>query len=179
MTNQAGLVAEIQSQLDAAASGTYLVEASGSGISITSTAAGVATPVTVDTFTGAGTSVFGGGTTVAGADEIAGTAQTGFAGLDISTVEGADNAILAMDGALNAINSARADLGAIQNRFSSTIANLQTSSENLSASRSRIADADFAAETANLTRAQILQQAGTSILAQANTLPQSVLSLLQ
>nr|WP_020681773.1 flagellin [Marinobacterium rhizophilum] len=108
-----------------------------------------------------------------------GSAQTGFAGLDISTVTGADDAMLAMDAALNAINSARADLGAVQNRFSSTIANLQTTSENLSASRSRIADADFAAETANLTRAQILQQAGTSILAQANTLPQSVLALLQ
>ncbi|ANG61736.1 flagellin [Marinobacterium aestuarii] len=119
------------------------------------------------------------GLTVADSLATPGTTQTGFASLDISTVTGADNAILAMDGALNAINSARADLGAIQNRFSSTIANLQTSSENLSASRSRIADTDFASETASLTRAQILQQAGTSILAQANTLPQSVLSLLQ
>lgn len=179
VTDQDGLVTEIQSQLDAAASGAYLVEASGSGISITSKTTGTTTPVTVDNFTGAGSTVFGGGTAVAGTDEVAGTAQTGFASLDISTVEGADNAMLAMDAALNAINSARADLGAVQNRFSSTIANLQTTSENLSASRSRIADADFAAETANLTRAQILQQAGTSILAQANTLPQSVLALLQ
>jgi flagellin len=67
----------------------------------------------------------------------------------------------------------------VQNRFSSTIANLQTTSENLSASRSRILDADFAAETASLTRAQILQQAGTAILAQANSIPQNVLSLLR
>jgi flagellin len=70
-------------------------------------------------------------------------------------------------------------LGAIQNRFSSTIDNLMTNSENLSASRSRIIDADFAAETANLSRAQILQQAGTAMVAQANQLPQGVLSLLR
>ena len=106
-------------------------------------------------------------------------AQTGFATLDISTAAGADNAILAMDAALKSVNGARADLGAVQNRFSSTIANLQTTSENLSASRSRILDADFAQETANLTRGQILQQAGTAMLAQANSLPNNVLSLLR
>ncbi len=108
-----------------------------------------------------------------------GVAMTGFADLDISTTTGADNAILAMDAAIKAINDSRADLGAIQNRFSSTIANLQTTSENLSASRGRIVDADFATETANLTRSQILQQAGTAMLAQANGLPQNVLSLLR
>ncbi|WP_343124739.1 MULTISPECIES: flagellin [unclassified Stenotrophomonas] len=84
-----------------------------------------------------------------------------------------------MDAALQAINSARADLGAIQNRFTSTIANLNTSSENLSAARSRIRDADYAKETAELTRTQILQQAGTAMLAQANQVPQNVLSLLK
>ena len=83
-----------------------------------------------------------------------------------------------VDGALAQINAIRADLGAIQNRFSSTIANQTTTSENLSAARSRILDTDFAAETAELTRSQILQQAGIAILAQANALPQSVLSLL-
>ncbi len=108
-----------------------------------------------------------------------GTARTGFAALDISSQADADNAILAMDAALNSINSARADLGAIQNRFSSTIANLNTSSENMSAARSRIRDADYAQETAELTRNQILQQAGTAMLAQANQVPQNVLSLLQ
>lgn len=107
------------------------------------------------------------------------TAQTGFSGLDVSTQAGADNAILAMDAALAAVNSGRADLGAIQNRFSSVVANLQTTSENLTSSRSRIVDADFAKETAELTRAQILQQAGTAMLAQANTAPQNVLSLLR
>ncbi|MFA5940113.1 MAG: flagellin, partial [Sinimarinibacterium sp.] len=77
-----------------------------------------------------------------------------------------------------AVNSARADMGAVQNRFSSVVANLQTTSENLSSSRSRILDADFAKETAELTRTQILQQAGTAMLAQANAAPQNVLSLL-
>lgn len=99
--------------------------------------------------------------------------------LDISTADGSQAAIEALDAALSQINSSRGDLGAIQNRFTSTIANLQTTSENLSASRSRIQDADFAAETANMTRGQILQQAGTAILAQANSLPNNVLSLLR
>ena len=98
--------------------------------------------------------------------------------IDISTVAGATDALDVIDGALSRINSIRADLGAVQNRFESTIANLNTSTENLSAARSRIRDTDFAAETANLTRSQILQQAGTAMLAQANALPNNVLSLL-
>ena len=105
--------------------------------------------------------------------------QTGFAALDISTTAGADAAITAMDAALSAVNTGRAQLGALQNRFSSVVNTLSTTSENLSASRSRIQDADFAAETANMTRSQILQQAGTAILAQANAVPQNVLSLLK
>jgi len=109
----------------------------------------------------------------------AGKAAEGFADLDISSVNGADNAILAMDAALNSINSSRADLGAIQNRFTSVVANLNTSSENMSAARSRIRDVDYASETAELTRNQILQQAGTAMLAQANQSSQNVLSLLR
>lgn len=101
------------------------------------------------------------------------------ADLDITSVEGAQRALSIADNALTAVNSSRADMGAIQNRFTSTIANLSTTSENLSASRSRIQDTDYAKETAELTRAQILQQAGTAMLAQANQSPQSVLSLLQ
>ena len=116
---------------------------------------------------------------VVGKSFTAGSAQLGFASLDISSQADADNAILAMDAALQSVNSARADLGAIQNRFSSTIANLTTSSENMSAARSRIRDVDYAQETAELTRSQILQQAGTAMLAQANQVPQNVLSLLQ
>src|SRR5690606_31452096 len=84
-----------------------------------------------------------------------------------------------LDDALQSVNEARADLGAIQNRFSSAIANLQVSSENMAASRSRIQDADYAKETAELTRNQILTQAGTAMLAQAKSVPQNVLSLLQ
>ncbi|MYN19447.1 flagellin [Rugamonas sp. FT107W] len=99
--------------------------------------------------------------------------------VDVSTVDGANKALKTIDSALNQINSNRAALGAIQNRFASTISNLNTTTENLSASRSRIQDTDFASETANLTRGQILQQAGTAILAQANSLPNGVLSLLR
>ena len=99
--------------------------------------------------------------------------------LNVSTVEGAQQALSIVDKALESVNSVRADLGAIQNRFTSVVANLQTSTENLSASRSRIKDTDFAKETAELTRTQILQQAGTAMLAQANQVPQNVLSLLQ
>ncbi|WP_313272926.1 flagellin [Stenotrophomonas sp.] len=109
----------------------------------------------------------------------AGGPATGFADLDISTTGGADNALNAMDAALSTINSARADLGAIQNRFTSVVANLNTSSENMSAARSRISDTDYAKETAELTRTQILQQAGTAMLAQANQTSQNVLSLLR
>ncbi|WP_448133606.1 flagellin [Stenotrophomonas rhizophila] len=99
--------------------------------------------------------------------------------LDVSTVKGAQQALEIVDKALGSINNTRADLGAIQNRFTSVVANLQTSTENLSASRSRIRDTDFAKETAELTRTQILQQAGTAMLAQANQVPQNVLSLLR
>ncbi|RRV11403.1 flagellin [Stutzerimonas xanthomarina] len=99
--------------------------------------------------------------------------------VDVSTVEGAQDAIQIIDGAIKQIDSQRADLGAVQNRFDNTIANLQSISENVSAARGRIQDTDFAAETANLSKNQILQQAGTAILAQAKQLPQAVLSLLQ
>lgn len=98
--------------------------------------------------------------------------------VDISTVEGANAAITAVDNALTQVNTERANLGAIQNRFDNTISSNQINSENLSAANSRIKDADFAAETAALSRSSVLQQAGISILAQANAQPQQVLSLL-
>jgi len=107
------------------------------------------------------------------------TTATGIDTLTVANFAGAQSAIQLVDSSLTSINSARATLGAVQNRFESVVRSVQTTAENLSASRSRIVDADFAAETANLTRAQILQQAGTAILAQANALPQNVLSLLQ
>jgi flagellin len=99
--------------------------------------------------------------------------------LDISTVVGANDALKTVDAALAFISGERAKLGALQSRFESTINNLNITAENLTASRSRIQDADFAAETAALSRAQILQQAGTAMIAQANSIPQGVLSLLQ
>jgi flagellin len=96
----------------------------------------------------------------------------------VTTAAGAQAALFRIDSALNSVNANRASMGALQNRFDLTISNLQNVEENLSAARSRIQDADFAAETANLTKGQILQQAGTAMLAQANSLPQSVLKLL-
>lgn len=99
--------------------------------------------------------------------------------IDVSSQDGADLAMIATDYAIDQINGLRAELGAVQNRFESTITNLSTTSENLSAANSRIRDADFAAETAELARTQVLQQAGLSVLSQANARPQQVLQLLQ
>jgi flagellin len=123
-----------------------------------------------------------GGNTPANAGLAAGSLALGASALNsasVTTVANANTAITRVDAALSSVSGLRSTFGAIQNRFESTIANLQAVSENLAASRSRILDADFAAETANLTRAQILQQAGTAILAQANAVPQNVLSLLR
>jgi len=118
------------------------------------------------------------GTFAGTATTVTGKVNVGFANENVLTTEAADNMILAMDGAITAVNNTRANLGAVQNRFSSVVANLNSTSENLSASRSRIRDTDYAKETSELTRTQILQQAGT-MLAQAKSMPQSVMSLLQ
>lgn len=133
-----------------------------------------------------GTAVFGATATTfqVGAnagDTIAVSAVTAPAatGGDISTAAGATTAIGTIDTALDAINTNRATLGAVQNRFESVVSSLQVNVENASAAKSRIMDADFAAETASLTRGQILQQAGTAMLAQANSLPNGVLQLLR
>ncbi|HEY7176028.1 MAG TPA: flagellin [Micromonosporaceae bacterium] len=147
-------------------------------------AAGHSTQIT---FTGSIRLTAAQGVTVAGA----GVAKIGFAATSyalgnsalnsasVTTVAGANTTIGRVDAALTTVSGLRSTLGAIQNRFDSTIASLSAVSENLSASRSRILDADFAAETANLTKAQILQQAGIAILAQANSAPQAVLALLK
>lgn len=107
-----------------------------------------------------------------------GTAGLGLTALSVSSVTGASTAIALVDSAIKAIDGKRADLGAIQNRFQSTIRNLTNISENVSGARSRIRDTDFAKETAELTRQQILQQTSTTVLAQANQRPQAALSLL-
>jgi flagellin len=113
------------------------------------------------------------------ADTAAAAASANMASLDVSSYAGSQLAIQQCDAALSQVNGARAKLGAIQSRFENAVANIQIQSENASAAKSRIMDTDFAAETANLTRAQILQQAGTAMLSQANQLPQSVLGLLR
>jgi len=130
-------------------------------------------------FTTATTDATGLTVAMAGIADADADARDTVSGVDISSVAGAQKALSIVDDALKAVNSSRADMGAIQNRFTSTIANLNTTSENLSASRSRIRDTDYAKETAELTRTQILQQAGTAMLAQANQSPSSVMSLLQ
>ncbi len=126
-------------------------------------------------FTATGTFAVETGQTALGASQADQTVN----GLDVLTQSSSTSGLLTIDFALQQINTLRSELGAVQTRFESTISNLQITVENLTAARSRIQDADFAAETANLTRSQILQQAGLAIVAQANALPQNVLSLLQ
>ena len=118
-------------------------------------------------------------TAIGAANASFGSSLNTVANLDVTTFTNATNALKTVDSALSFINGERAKLGALQSRFETSINNLQVTSENLSASRSRILDADFASETAALSRAQILQQAGTAMVAQANQLPQGVLALLR
>jgi len=175
--------------LDVATTGTA------GGIFDVSDTAGTPDTITIDSSGATDSAVVGGQVTFSSAEAFSvqstdgtntittsqseGSTLAQVAEIDISSQTGASDAISTVDAALEFINGLRADLGAVQSRFESTIANLSTTSENLSAARSRIQDADFAAETAALTRAQILQQAGVSVLAQANQTPQSVLALLQ
>ncbi|WP_081192529.1 flagellin N-terminal helical domain-containing protein [Halomonas sp. BC1] len=112
------------------------------------------------------------------AADAAALGLAGFTVVDADFDSETDGPLALIDEALNIIDSLRSELGAVQNRFEDAIVNLNTNSTNLSAARSRIEDADYAVEVANMTRAQILQQAGTSVLAQANQIPQNVLSLL-
>ncbi|MCH8498487.1 MAG: flagellin [Marinobacter sp.] len=180
-----------------AGTGIELRAADGRNITVDSFAAGGATGAGLDSFGLAAAATTGGTvdvqfkapSNVTGSVSFTGAfdpggqtiAATGTAlnAIDISTVSGANTAINAADAALDRVNSARADLGAVQNRFESTISNIATTAENLTASNGRILDADFASETATLAKAQVLQQAGISVLAQANARPQQVLSLLQ
>ncbi len=115
-------------------------------------------------------------TNILGAAIISGTATPT---LQVTDQTSAQGAISSIDGAIDRINSQRATFGAVQNRFENVVSNLMVAAENQTAARSRIMDADYAAETANMSRAQILQQAGNAMIAQANQLPQQVLALLQ
>lgn len=157
----------LESSVKGTASGTP------ASITLTNSASNASTDTVATVFGAAGTAGQAGTNT----SQVAATRNV--ASIDVSDAEGAQDAIEIIDGAIKQIDSQRADLGAVQNRFDNTIANLQSISENSSAARGRIQDTDFAAETANLSKNQILQQAGTAILAQAKQLPQAVLSLLQ
>jgi flagellin len=166
------------------------IDIAGATDSMTIKGSSQTTAITIDETTTADSTVVAGtvklssntsfSATAAGA-EVGGTGSSSLAKIstvDIGTATGAQTALDAIDGALAQIDDQRAGLGAIQNRFSHTINNLSNIQENVSASRSRIQDTDFATETAQMTKNQILQQAGTSILAQANQLPQAALSLI-
>ncbi len=161
--------------LFAGGSGTTLASGAGAQVRIT----GQVTITAQDTLTMTGANEAETGFASGTIDEDNVQAVGTIANADVTTVSGANTLIDSVDSALKQVDDMRAKLGAVQNRLSSTIANLQSVSENVSASRSRTLDADFAAETADLTKAQILQQAGVAMLAQANQLPQAALSLLQ
>jgi flagellin len=154
-----------------------LTGANNAGFTVSGTATGTAgSGLALGTTTGKGADASG---LTAGAKAATATVGAGVSSLNLSTASGAQDAIKTLDAALANVNSSRASLGAYQNRFASAVSSLNTTAENLTTSRSRIRDADFAQETASLTRSQVLQQAGTAILAQANALPQGVLSLLR
>ncbi|MDC7711165.1 flagellin N-terminal helical domain-containing protein [Vogesella indigofera] len=194
----------VTAEIDTKNGGIKLTNGSGEDIAITNQSATASAQFDVDTYDTAGDlagaaadlTTLGNGTIVVGevtldsdksfsvtdASEFAlggsSTLKT-VASLDITSFDNSQDALKIVDSALQAINGQRAQFGALQSRFENTISNLQSSSENLSASRSRIQDTDFASETAKLSRNQVLQQAGTAMLAQANQLPQQVLSLLR
>jgi len=191
VSSQTGITAK----LNTAGTGITLTNASGSDIRVANNTGSATLSVAgVATAAGAAAQVTGQltldsdksfGLTAANATDfftvatpVAAQLQT-VSAVDVSTVAGSNRTLAIVDSALSAVNGQRANFGALQSRFETTISNLQVTSENLSASRSRIQDADFAAETAALSRAQILQQAGTAMVAQANQLPQGVLALLR
>ena len=144
-------------------------------------ASGAITSTDASLTTAAPTNVTGitAGTTAGTATVTAQAVQTGITNLTVATAADSASAMNAIDTALTVVNTARGTLGAVQSRFENAISSIQVTAENLTAARGRIVDADFAMETANLSRAQILQQAGTAMVAQANQLPQQVLQLLK
>lgn len=194
----------VTASYDATGGGLKLTNANGNDIKLTNNSTDTTASATIQAYKADGTSTGTTATTIgSGADAVAkgtitldssasfstsdasGWGMTGssdlksVANIDVSTFDGAQQAIKIADAALAKVDDQRSQLGALQSRFDSTISNLQSTNQNLSASKSRIVDTDFASETANMTRGQILQQAGTSMLAQANSLPNGVLSLLR
>ncbi|WP_111496546.1 MULTISPECIES: flagellin [Marinobacter] len=174
LTSESGADISISSYANTGTAAATMAGSEGGSVDFSSATAGTVTG-TVDLSSSSAFSVSGGTTAIAdGGGTLSSVAE-----IDITTTDGANAAIETIDAALSSINSQRADLGAIQNRFESTIEAIATTSENLSAAQGRILDADFASETAKLSKSQVLQQAGISVLAQANARPQQVLSLLQ
>ena len=185
----------VTARVNDAGTGITLVNSAGNNITVANSASGSATVTVGGTSTAAGASAIGTGQLALDSDKnfsVVAANTTDFfnaatsasklqktSDVDVSTVGAATRTLSIVDSALAVVNGQRARFGALQSRFETSITNLQTTAENLSASRSRIRDADFAMETANLTRAQILQQAGTAMLSQANSLPNNVLSLLK
>ena len=169
-TADTGVVAYLSRDED----GAYTVDIRNTGANVDTSAASAVATITLQG-NGALSAQLASVTTEA----ISGTEMVGINEIDIGTQAGAWEAIQRIDSAIDKVNSSRAELGAIQTRFEKSIENIDTMNENLSAARGRITDADFAKETANLSRTQILQQAGTAMVSQANQLPQQVLSLLQ
>ena len=167
--------ASLTSAINAAANGLGITatHVAGSSITFTGQIAGTSAALAVTGAAAAGTAITGAATAAA-----ATTSDLHADDINISSVTGTADALKVIDQALLEISDSRANLGAVQNRFGHTINNLSNIQENVSASRSRIQDTDFASETAQMTKNQILQQAGTSILAQSNQLPQAALSLI-
>ncbi len=191
-------VTGVTAKLNTAGSGITLTNASGADISVANSAGTSTATIGTATLAASTGAVYVTGAVTLDSDKTYGIKSTGGAAgvayfvagaqssqlqatstLDVSTVDSATRTISTVDSALAAVASQRAKYGALQSRFETTISNLQVGSENMSASRGRIQDADFAAETAELSRSQILQQAGTAMVAQANQIPQGVLKLLQ
>lgn len=164
----ASLVNAVNSVSDT--TGVYAINDTATTVTLVSTSGAIAVAQS-GTATAATTGLTAGSTAL--------TSSTGYASMDLSTVAGANTAISQMDAALDAVNSAQATMGAFQNRFQSVVSNLQTTQQNITAARSQITDANFAQETANMTKANIMQQAGVAMVAQANQLPQLALKLLQ
>ena len=189
----------ITAAANAAGDGLVLTAADGRNISITADLTvgsstedmedfglGALTDNTIDTtlstitLTSESSITLGGTTAILGnSSATASLTGTAISNISLTTSGGAETAITSVDAALNSINESRASLGAYQNRFESIVKSAQVAAENADASRSRIQDADFATETASLAKSQILQQAGISVLSQANAMPQQVLALLQ
>ena len=185
ISDQTGVTASIVSgniQLDAVDGRDVTVAAGAGSFTLADVGLTAATTKGKLTLSSGSSAVSIGGTTAAALTGLSAGAQSmtlnSVSAVDISSASGAQTAISTIDGALQTINGSRASLGALQSRFESVVSSLQVTSENLSAARGRITDADFASETANLSRSQILQQAGTAMLAQANAIPQNVLQLL-